>query len=82
MASRRDYLRSLLSDAMLPFTQQHLEDVVMEVLNERKVPTRTDFQELRDTVNSLRGQVSTSSSTVRRLEKRVAALEEALEAKD
>jgi polyhydroxyalkanoate synthesis regulator phasin len=80
MASRRDYLRSLISDAMLPFTQQHLEDVVMEVLNERKVPTRTDFQELRDTVNSLRGQVSTASSTVRRLEKRVAALEEALEA--
>ena len=78
MASRRDYVRSVLSDALLPFSRQHLEDVVMEVLNERRVPTRTDFQELRDTVNSLRGQVSTANSTVRRLEKRIAALEEKL----
>jgi polyhydroxyalkanoate synthesis regulator phasin len=78
MASRRDYVRSVISDALLPFTRQHLEDVVMEVLNERRVPTRTDFQDLRDTVNSLRGQVSTASSTVRRLEKRIAALEEKL----
>ena len=78
MASRRDYVRSVLSDALLPLTRQLMEDVVMEVLNERRVPTRTDFQELRDTVNGLRGQVSTATSAVRRLEKSVATLEERL----
>jgi len=81
MASRRDYLRSLLSDAMLPLTRQVLEDVVMEVLNDRRVPTRTDFQELRDTLNGMRGQVSAATSTLRRLEKSVAALEEKLNSK-
>ncbi len=77
MASRRDYLRSVLTDALLPVTQQLLADTVMEVLNERKVPTRTDFQDLRDTVNAMRGQVSTATAAVRRMEKRILALEEA-----
>ncbi|MCB9764678.1 MAG: hypothetical protein H6739_33190 [Alphaproteobacteria bacterium] len=78
MSSARDFLRSTVSDASLPLVRQLLEDVVMEVLNDRQVPTRTDFHELRDLVNSLRGQVSVSAGASRKLEPRIAELEEAL----
>ena len=66
MGSTRDFLRSALTDALLPVTRQLLEDVVMELLTDRQVPSRSDFQDLRDLCNSLRGQVSASGALVSR----------------
>ena len=75
MSSTRDYIRSVVSDAALPLTRHLLEDVVMEVINERQVPSRTDFTELRDVVNAMRGKTTSAASTARKLEARLAELE-------
>ena len=59
--------RSALADALLPFFRRTMEDVVYETLDDRSVPTRADFKDLRDLVDSLRGQVTGTTSGVRRL---------------
>ncbi len=78
MGWMRDFVYSSFSDALLPIARPMLEDVVFEILNERQVPTRTDFRELRDLVNGMRGPVSSATSSARRLEERVIALEQAI----
>jgi septal ring factor EnvC (AmiA/AmiB activator) len=75
LGSTRDYLRSIVTDAALPVSRQLLEDVVMETLTDRQVPNRTDYKELRDTVNQMRGQASNAASGTRKVEKRMAKLE-------
>ncbi|MED5372552.1 MAG: hypothetical protein VX899_16170 [Myxococcota bacterium] len=74
MGSTRDFLRSIATDAALPVTRQLLEDVVMETLNERQVPTRTDYQELRDVVNQMRGQASSAANGTKKLDKELEKL--------
>lgn len=76
MSSSRDYIRSVITDMALPLTRQLFEDVVIEVMNERQVPTRTDFKELRDVVNGMRGKTTSAASTAKKLDKRLAELEE------
>ncbi len=76
----RDFVYSTISDALLPVARPLLEDVVFEILGERQVPTRTDFREIRDLVNGMRGTVSSAGNTARRLEERVTALEAAVAA--
>jgi polyhydroxyalkanoate synthesis regulator phasin len=80
MGSLSDFIRSASSDSMLPFLQQALTDVVMEVLNERQIPTRTDFRELRDVVNKIRSSVTATTSSVKRMEERFTAIEQRLAA--
>lgn len=70
-----DFLYSSISDTLLPVVRPLLEDVVMEVLNDRQVPTRTDFREVRDLVNGMRGTVSTAGTTAKKLAGRIEALE-------
>ncbi|MEY3210250.1 MAG: hypothetical protein RIT28_731 [Pseudomonadota bacterium] len=82
MGSTRDFLRSALTDALLPVTRQLLEDVVMELLTDRQVPSRSDFQDLRDLCNSLRGQVSASGALVKRAQTQVEELTAALAASE
>jgi len=85
MSSTRDYLRSVVTDAALPLTRQLFEDIVMEVMTDRQIPTRTDFKELRDVVNGMRGKTTSAASAAKKLEKAVAALEarvDALEAEN
>jgi polyhydroxyalkanoate synthesis regulator phasin len=60
---------------MLPLFQNTLEDIVYEVLNEREIPNRTQFSEVRDVVNNLRGPVSSATSAIKKLEKRITDLE-------
>ncbi len=80
MGSLSDFIRSASSDSMLPFLKQALTDVVMEVLGERQVPTRTDFRELRDVVNKMRSSVTATTSSVKKMEERLVAMEERLAA--
>lgn len=75
MGSTGDFVRSTISDALLPFARQLLEDVVMEVVNDRQIPSRGDFKELRDLANQLRGQVSAANNANKALRERVEALE-------
>lgn len=67
MSTSRDFIASTLADALLPLFQRTMEDVVYETLDDRSVPTRADFKDLRDLVDSLRGQVTGTTSGVRRL---------------
>ncbi len=72
-----DFIYSSISDSLLPVVRPLLEDVVYEVLSDRQVPTRTDFREVRDLVNAMRGSVSSAANTAKKLDARVAALEAA-----
>lgn len=75
MGSAGDFVRSTVSDALLPFARQLLDDVVMEVINDRQIPSRSDFKELRDLVNQMRGQVSTAATANKAMRDRVEQLE-------
>mgnify|MGYP002851750837 CR=1 FL=1 len=80
MSSLGDFLRSATSDTMLPVFRQTLEDVVMEVLSERQVPSRTDFHELRDLVNSMRSSVSSTANAMKAIDTKLQELETRIQA--
>ena len=86
MSSTSDFVAATLADLLLPFFRRPVEDVIIETLDQRQVPNRTDFKELRDLVNSLRGQLTGATAGVKKLadameelEDRVAALEERMD---
>lgn len=93
MSMSKDFVASAIADAILPLFRRSMEDVVYETLDDRAVPTRADFKDLRDLVDNLRGQVSGTTNGVRRLaekdgessanfraiEARLAAMEERLD---
>ena len=53
---------------------------VRETIDDRQMPTRTDFKELRDRVDALRGQTSGATGGVRRLAESTQAIEERIDA--
>jgi hypothetical protein len=65
MGATRDYLLSSIVDGLLPLLKRPVEDVVYEVLDRRKVPTHTEFEE---------GQVEN-----RRLQEEISRLQTELE---
>ncbi len=73
MGTARDLAASTLVDSILPYLHRALEDVVYQVLDQRRVPTRTDHQELER-------RHASAKSDIAALKKRVAALEATLEA--
>ena len=86
MRSTTDFVAATLADLLLPLVRRPVEDVILETLDQRQVPNRTDFKELRDLVNSLRGQLTGAVGGVKKLadqleelEDRVLALEERLD---
>ena len=79
MGTTRDFIASGMADLLLPLLRRSMEDSVYETLDSRQVPTRTDFKEVRDLVNSLRGQVSGTTNAIERIVARLEALEERLE---
>lgn len=76
MGSTRDFIAATLSDAALPALRRPVEDVIYETLDKRQIPNRTDFKELRDLVNSLRGQLTGATGGVRKLAERIDELED------
>ncbi len=80
MSTTRDFIASALADILLPLLRNSTEDAVYETLDKRQVPTRTDFKEVRDLVNSLRGQVSGTSKGIERLVARIDKLEDTIAA--
>ncbi len=75
MGTTRDLLASTLVDSALPYLERALEDVIYEVLDRRRVPTRTDYEQLRERQARLESQVGV-------LRKRVAELEAQLESRE
>ncbi len=70
MGTTRDLVASTLVDSLLPYMERALEDVIYEVLDRRRVPTKTDLDQLRERQAKLESQVGV-------LRKRVAELEAA-----
>jgi hypothetical protein len=67
MSSTRDFVAATLADATLPLLRRPVEDLIYETLDTRQIPNRTDFKELRDLVNNLRGQLGGVTSGIKRL---------------
>ena len=80
MGISRDFINSGIADMLLPLFQRSMEDAVYETLDSRQIPTRSDFKELRDLVNNLRGQVTGTTSGIERIMARIDALEARVEA--
>ena len=79
MGTTRDYLRSALTDALMGPLRLPVIDIIYETIDERQMPTRTDFKELRDRVDALRGQTSGATGGIKRLAKTHQDLEERLD---
>jgi len=79
MSSTRDFIASTVADSMLPYIRRPVEDIIYETLDTRQVPNRTDFRELRDLVNSLRGQLSGATGGVRKLAEQLDELSERMD---
>jgi len=75
MGTSRDFISSGIADMLLPLFRRSMEDAVYETLDSRQIPTRSDFKELRDLVNNLRGQVTGTTSGIERIMARIDALE-------
>jgi hypothetical protein len=80
VSSSRDFVTATIADALLPVLRRPVEDVIYETIDDRQIPTRTDFTEIRDLVNSLRGQLTGATGGVKRLAETVDELDERLEA--
>jgi len=76
MGVTKDFIMATIADAMTPTFRRPMEDLIYETLDRRQIPTRTDFKELRDLVNNLRGQVSGSVQSVRALHSKLEENEE------
>jgi hypothetical protein len=72
MGTARDLLVSSLVDSLLPYLERALEDVVYEVLDRRRVPTRTDLDELDRRNAALKSQVGRLQARVTELEAKLA----------
>ncbi|MEC7948775.1 MAG: hypothetical protein VX265_14505 [Myxococcota bacterium] len=80
MGSTKDFVAATVADAMLPWFRRPVEDVIYETIDRRQIPNRTDFKEIRDLVNNLRGQLTGATGGVKRLAETADELEEQLEA--
>ena len=79
MGVTRDFILATITDAFVPTFRRPMEDIIYETLDRRQIPTRTDFKELRDLSNTLRGQVSGSVKGVRTLADKLEDTEDDLE---
>ena len=80
MGSTKDFVAATVADAMLPWFRRPVEDVIYETIDKRQIPNRTDFKEIRDLVNNLRGQMTGATGGVKRLAEATDDLEERLDA--
>ena len=80
MGSTKDFVAATVADAMLPWFRRPVEDVIYETIDKRQIPNRTDFKEIRDLVNNLRGQMTGATGGVKRLAETTDDLEEQLDA--
>jgi len=85
MSSLKEFVAGTIVDALLPLLRRPLTDVIVEVLDERKTPNRTEYQEVRNVVDDLRGKINrasrkTETDDLESLATRLDALEARLQA--
>ena len=78
MGATRDFVAATFADAFLPAFRRPVEDIIYETLDRRQIPTRTDFKEMRDLLNTLRGQVSGATNGLKKLVDRLTGTEDRL----
>ena len=78
MGSTRDFLTATLADAITPSFKRPVEDIIYETLDRRQTPSRTDFKELRDGLNSLSAQFSGVGNGVKKLKEGLDDIEESI----
>ena len=76
MGSTRDFITATLADVVAPSFRRPVEDIIYETLDRRQIPTRTDFKELRDTINTLRSQSSGATNGIKKIKEGLDDLEE------
>ena len=79
MGTTRDFFISSFGDILLPMFRRSMEDAVYETLDSRQIPTRSDFKEVRDLVNNLRGQVTGTTTGIERVMARIDQLDAKLD---
>lgn len=79
MGTTRDFFISSFGDILLPMFRRSMEDAVYETLDSRRIPTRSDFKEVRDLVNNLRGQVTGTTTGIERVMARIDQLDAKLD---
>ena len=58
MSSLKEFLAGTVVDTAISALRRPLSDAVLDVLDARKVPNRTEFKELRNVVDELRGKIN------------------------
>jgi hypothetical protein len=75
MGAARDFITATVADAIAPTFRRPVEDIIYETLDRRQVPNRSDFREIRDLVNGLRGQVTGAIQSSKQMAETIDSLE-------
>jgi regulator of replication initiation timing len=78
MGSTLDFLGATIADALSPRFRRPVEDIIYETIDRKQIPTRTDFTELRNTLNSLRSQSTGAQKGVEKLKSGLDDIEESI----
>lgn len=78
MGSTLDFLGATLADALSPRFRRPVEDIIYETIDRKQIPTRTDFTELRNIVNTLRSQTTGSTRGITKLKEGLDEIEESI----
>lgn len=70
MGGNRDFLLSSLFDGLAPLARRPLEDLVYEILDHRKTPNHTEFQEFQARVELLAARNLLLEERIEKLERR------------
>ena len=78
MGTAKDYVTSVLADKLIPFMRRPVEDIIYETLDRRQTPSRKDFHELRDQINTLKGKLTNTAGGVGKLKELIENLEDSV----
>ena len=78
MGTAKDYVTSVLADKLIPFMRRPVEDIIYETLDRRQTPSRKDFHELRDQINTLKGKLTNTAGGVGKLKEVIENLEDSV----
>ena len=78
MGTAKDYVTSVLADKLIPFMRRPVEDIIYETLDRRQTPSRKDFHELRDQINTLKGKLTNTAGGVGKLKELIENIEDSI----
>ena len=78
MGTAKDFVSSILADKLTPFMRRSVEDIIYETLDRRQTPSRKDFHELRDQINTLKGKITNTAGGIGKLKEMIENVEDSL----